>query len=295
MHIKTLIPSLLTLTMVSCISKTNLVQEAIVFNPVIGHEVRSAESSVPFPEDKTFGVWALDDKKSSEFISNAEIAFNGGLWSSAALPLWPTSSSLTFYAYSPYDLPVGFSDGVMTLKGFDVRTDGDQLLYAKTASGLTAAQGEVKLPFTHALSRLDMRIASGYGSDVDVRIDRIVLRKVAQVGDFNSSIAYCWRADTDSADDIVIFDSERDGQFLAGPDMKFIGDALTIIPQCMGSSIEIHYAFRVDDGDWIDGQSESTKVLETYWEPGRYYTYSLTINELKLSYTTGIGHWNERK
>lgn len=249
--------------------------------------------SVPFPEDKTFGVWALDNQ-SAEFISDREVGCKDGLWSSESLTLWPTNSTLTFYAYSPCSLPVRFSKGVMTLDGFDVTRDGDDVLFAQTASGLTSVEGEVKLPFRHALSRMDMRIASGYGADVKVRIDRIVLRNVATVGNYDSSKYQKWTVDESTATDIVFYDSERDGQFLAGPEMQFIGELHTIIPQKLGSVIELQYAFQVDGSDWIDAQKDVTEEIKITWEPGRYYTYSLTINERKLAYTTGIGHWSER-
>ena len=251
--------------------------------------------SVPFPEDKSFGVWAMDDNTSTEYISDTEVRCSDNVWTSGALPLWPASSTLTFYAYSPCSLPVKFKGGVMKLTGFDTETYGDELLFAQTASGLNSAQGDVKLPFTHALTRLDMRIASGFGTDFQVRIDRIVLKNVATVGDYDSSDSPCWSADESTTTDIVFFDSERDGQFLAGAKMQFIGDVHTIIPQQLGASIEVNYSFRADEGGWIDGQSDSTERIYIEWEPGRQYTYSLTINEHKLSYTTGIGHWSERQ
>ena len=284
---------LAAVTLVSCISSVEMVQTPIVFNPVIGHEVRSDDMSVPFPEDESFGVWALDNNL-EEFISDREIGFNGVSWTSESLPLWPINSSLTFYAYSPCSLPVKLSKGVMTLDGFDVLRDGDDLLFAQTASGLTSVLGDVKLPFRHALSRIDMRIASGYGADVQVRIDRIILKNVATVGDYDSSKLMNWTVDESTATDIVFYDSERDGQFLAGPEMQFIGELHTIIPQKLGSVIELQYAFQVDGSDWIDAQKDLTEEIKITWEPGRYYTYSLTINERMLAYTTGIGHWSER-
>ena len=140
-----------------------------------------------------------------------------------------------------------------------------------------------------------MRIANGYGAGVQVRVDRILLTKVAQKGDFDSSRPKYWTADESSATDIVIFDSERDGEFLAEPKMKFIGDVQTIIPQALNARIELQYSFRVDEGDWIDGQKEVSESIDIFWEAGRYYTYSLTINETRLGYTTGISHWNGRE
>ena len=273
-------------------------QSPIVFNPVIGGEVRSSsdiDMSVPFPEDKSFGVWALDSHSGGRYIDDQQIRFDGGVWGSEALPFWPTSSSLTFYAYAPYDLPMRLEGGNLALEGFDVREDGAEVLFAKTSSGLTSSEGEVKLPFIHALAKLDVRVANGFGADVDVRIDRILLKGVAMRGDFHSTRHPYWRADESSVVDVTIFDSERDGQFLAGPTMQFIGDVHTIIPQGLTPSIELTYAFRVDEGEWIDGQVDVAELRDVFWEPGRYYTYSLRINEVKLSCTTGIGHWNERK
>ena len=296
MHFKPLRSLPWTLLASACISSVELVQEPIVFDPVIGHEVRTVnDMSVPFPEDESFGVWALDSQSSGKYIDDRQICCSSGVWGSASLPFWPSSSSLTFFAYSPYDLPMRLEGGNLMLEGFDVRDGDDELLFAKTASGLTSAQGEVKLPFIHALAKLDMRVANGYGNDVQVRVDRILLKGVAMRGDFHSARHPYWKADKSSTVDVTIFDSERDGQFLAGPTMQFIGDVHTIIPQGLTPSVELTYAFRVDEGEWIDGQVESVELRDVFWEPGRYYTYSLRISEMKLSCTTGIGHWNERK
>ena len=295
MRLKSLISLPLTLLASACISKVELVQSPIVFNPVIGNEVRANDMSVPFPEDKSFGVWAMDSHQAGNYIDDQEICYTDGVWSSESLPFWPLSSSLTFFAYSPYDLPMRLEDGNLLMEDYDVSVEDAEVLFAKTASGLTSEQGEVKLPFVHALAKLDMRVASGFGADVDVRIDRILLKGVAMCGDFNSTRHPYWRADESSAIDVTIFDSERDGEFLAGPTMQFIGDVHTIIPQGLKPSIELTYAFRVDEGEWIDGQMDTAELRDVFWEPGRYYTYSLRINEMKLSCTTGIGHWNERK
>ena len=297
MHLKTLILLPLAFLASACISSVELVQTEIVFDPVIGSEVRSSSNvdmSVPFPEDKSFGVWALDSQNGGKYIDDQQIRCSDGIWGDESLPFWPTSSSLTFFAYAPYSLDMRFEDGNLALEGFDIREDGTEVLFAKTPSGLTSSEGAVKLPFVQALAKLDVRIANGFGVDVDVRIDRILLKGVAMRGDFHSVRYPYWKADESSTVDITIFDSERDGQFLAGPTMQFIGDVHTVIPQGLTPSIELTYAFRVDEGEWIDGQVEAAELRNIFWEPGRYYTYSLRINEIKLSYTTGIGHWNER-
>ena len=113
-------------------------QSPIVFNPVIGHEVRANDMSVPFPEDKSFGVWAMDSHQAGNYIDDREIRCTDGIWSSESLPFWPQSSSLTFFAYSPYDLPMRLEGGNLVLKDYDVRRDDADVLFAKTASGLTA-------------------------------------------------------------------------------------------------------------------------------------------------------------
>ena len=294
MRLKPLISLSLTLLASACISKVELVQSPIVFNPVIGHEVRAADMSVPFPEDKTFGVWALDSSTLSEYIDNEQVRHVDGEWTSSSRPLWPASSSLSFLAYSPYSLPVRLDGGALVLEDFDVSKDDSDILFAQTASGLTSVQGEVKIPFAHALSKLDVRVANGFGDGFDLRIDRIVLKGVAMRGSYHSLKRPYWRIDESSFDDIIIYDSERNGQFLAGPEMQFIGELHTIIPQKLGSVVELQYAFQVDGSDWIDAQKDVTEEIKITWEPGRYYTYSLTINERKLAYTTGIGHWSER-
>lgn len=294
MRLKPLISLPLAVLASACISKVELVQTPIVFDPVIGTEVRAFDMSIPFPEDKTFGVWALDSSTLSRYIDNEQVCFQDGEWAPISHPLWPTSSSLSFVAYSPYTLPMGLESGELVLEGFDVAKEGTDILFAKAASGHEYGQRDVKIPFVHALSKLDMRVKNGFGDDIELRIDKIVLKGIAMRGSFHSSKHPYWRIDESSFDDIVIFDSGRDGQFLAGPTMQFIGDVYSIIPQAVKPVVELTYSFRISDAEWIDGQKESVELQDVYWEPGRYYTYSLNLNEVKLTYTTGVGHWNER-
>lgn len=294
MRFKTVISLPAALVLTACISSVNMVEEKIVFNPVIGNEVRSSDMSVPFPEDNTFGVWALDSRTSAMYMDDCEIRHADGGWTSDPVTFWPVSTPLSFMAYSPYSLPMTLEGVNLVLKDFDVSKDDTDILFTLPVYGLTSALGAVKIPFMHALSKLDMRVANGFGDDVDLRIDAVLIKGVARRGDFTTARKSYWIVDESSLEDIVIFDSERDGEFLAGPRMQFIGEVHTIIPQGMRPTVVLSYSFRVDGGEWIDGQQESVELRDTYWEAGRYYTYSFNINESRLTYTTGIGHWSER-
>ena len=92
MTLKSLISLPLAFLASACISKVELVQRPIVFEPVIGSEVRSSsdiDMSVPFPEDKSFGVWAMDSHQAGNYIDDQEICYTDGVWSSESLPFWP--------------------------------------------------------------------------------------------------------------------------------------------------------------------------------------------------------------
>ena len=72
----------------------------IGFKPVIGHDTR-AEESVPFPEDRTFYVWALNTTDGSIYLNKENIAHKSEGWLSVRK--WP-EAELDFTAYWPIEL-----------------------------------------------------------------------------------------------------------------------------------------------------------------------------------------------
>jgi hypothetical protein len=141
-----------------CMSETmtTKIPVNIGFRPVIGHDTR-ADESIPFPQDRTFSAWAVNNFDQSIYINNETIACNGGEWKSKYV--WP-EESLRFSAFYPQDVPHAFSSerGVM-INEYSTADGGRDLLVASTvAGGDEATDSLVNLRFDHILSRIEFRM-----------------------------------------------------------------------------------------------------------------------------------------
>ena len=90
------------LIMTSCLSstKTDGGQEPVSFIPVIGPDVRSADSAA-FPEDMDFGVWGTSGD-GELFMDRERVSFDGTGWTTGTAYLWPEDRQLRFFGYAPY-------------------------------------------------------------------------------------------------------------------------------------------------------------------------------------------------
>ena len=97
--------------LVSCLSsvKPDGRREAITFEPVVGAEVRSGETS-EFPEDVSFGIWAVTSEGQT-FIDREEVTFDGETWSTASPYYWPEGATLHFYGFAPYEYGMQMNAG----------------------------------------------------------------------------------------------------------------------------------------------------------------------------------------
>ena len=59
--------ALCVILLTGCVGGVERVSKNIGFNPVIGHDTRAVEESIPFPEDRTFNVWATAEDGTAVF------------------------------------------------------------------------------------------------------------------------------------------------------------------------------------------------------------------------------------
>lgn len=275
--------------LVSCISRNDTKQTVqIGFRPVIGYDTR-VDESVPFPEDRTFNVWAQVDRDGSMYMDNETIAYNAG-WKSNKIWL---EEGIAFQAYWPLDIPVSYSksEGIQ-INGFDC-TSGDVDILVARAHSDASVDGLLVLPFDHLLSRIEFRMRHSLSEEMSVRVKKITISELAQVGDYNTKASREWVSDDYKKTTRVVFESEE-GVDIPADDAVYVGDDFFAIPQASAPTLEVVYDVRFGTAEWIEQTSQIEKI-DTQWEPSKHYTYTLNLRMDKMVYTTGISSWNNRE
>lgn len=282
---------LLALVATGCVSgvTTQKIPVNIGFRPVIGHDTRAYES-IPFPQDRTFSVWALDRTSGDLYIEDETIVCRNGLWNSAMV--WP-ENELHFFAFHPQDIPHEFDlERGIVINDYSTADGGKDILMASAVADDYVTDSLVNLSFDHILSRVEFRVAKSLSSDITVVVQKIVLDGFSLSGSYNNRDYQAWNK-TSEDDVYVIFEDEEGVEITNDP--IYIGDDFYTIPQLCKAEVIITYKIRYGQSGWVTDQIETTGNLRTEWNPGKQYTYTLMLTDTKLTYTTGISNWNNRE
>ena len=282
--------------LVSCLSsvKPDGRREAITFEPVVGAEVRS-ENTSQFPEDVSLGIWAVTSEGQT-FIEREQVTFDGEVWSTASPYYWPEGATLHFYGFAPYEYGMQMNaGGSLVLENFHAAADGEDLLVSESVVEYSETDGSVRLTFRPATSKIDFRVIDGLNNVTSVKLEKIVLCGVYEYGDFDSSADPQWITSGEKTD-IIFYDSSVTGvSDDVRRDPEFFGKSYSVIPQQSRPKVKVVYSFQTADSKWLFGQENWTQELDAEWEPGRHYTYTLTLTETIVKHSTGIGIMAERQ
>lgn len=275
-----------------CVSLTNTkIPEKIGFKPVIGHDTRTVvEESVPFPQDRSFKVWAKDMSNGEFVLDDETVTYGADGW--LLSQTWP-DAELSFTAYSPVDLMPDYSHGSsIVLRGFNTYTDKRDILVASVSSR-SKDSGLVPLHFEHILSRVDFRLMHSLDENIEIIVKKIELVGFSQSGDYNTSGDGLWKvaAKTDS---YVVYDAGDSEGYGLTRNPVFVGDDFFTIPQLCEAKVVVSYLVRSGSGNWIP-EELAIDALNTNWQSGKQYTYTLNMTGARLVYTTGISNWNNRE
>ena len=266
--------------------QTNKVPVTIGFKPVIGHDTR-VEESIPFPQDRSFVLWAQETPSGQLYMEEETISYNGGWFASKA---W-TDEPLDFYAYWPTDLDFTFSssDGLQ-LRGFD-STAGDVDILVAKANADNSAGSAVPLDFEHILSRVQFRMIHSLSEYMTVKVTRIELSGVSQKADYSVKVQDEWSNHAQFGSYVVFDDPE--GQIITAAAAEYIGKEFYAIPQMFSAKLEIEYLLKYDNSGWVP-QTDVIDPLEIVWDPGKHLTYTLNLRMDELVCTAGISSWENR-
>lgn len=272
----------------SCIAlNTDKTTVNIAFRPVIGYDTR-VDESIPFPEDRSFIVWAQEGSSGQIYMQDEKVSYNGG-WTTSYI--WP-EKDLNFEACWPVDLPVEYSarKGIQ-INSFDC-TGGDVDILLAKGSSEQVADGVLPLRFDHILSRLEFRMMHSLADGMSVRLKKIELKGFGSTGDYNNKVSDMWDVKEYNASRVVFESSE--GAEVAKGEPLYFGDDFYTIPQICVASVEVSYEVKFADATWIP-QADTIKTLEVAWDPSKHYTYTLNLCMDKLKHTTGISSWSNRE
>lgn len=261
----------------------------ISFKPLIGHDTRAVES-VPFPQDRSFNVWAAG-QLNNIYLDKEEITYGSEGW--VASKLWPRHN-LSFAAYWPTEIPMEYSPVKgLQLKDFDCSKGNVDILIASTEANIEESE-VVTLRFDHILSRVDFRMTHSLSEGMSVRLKKIDMIGYGSEGNYNVQIANGWHVKNDDFTYHVYDAGQTDGIDIPSGSAQYIGEEFYVIPQICTAVLEVTYELRYGSANWVP-QTEVTEPLDTYWDPSKHYTYTLNLRMDKLTHTTGISSWDDKE
>lgn len=258
---------------------------SLAFHPAMHMHVKS-DAPESYPQDQTFGVtvWSLPegedwaagaDDGDIYMESECPAPQEGTLWLPAADMVWPASGNrLTAIGYSPSDAFGGCSasDGV-TLAGFDVLQDQTDLLYTDPQADMDKIEcgGVVPMPFRHALAQVSFRVKNRVAADEAIIVRSIRIDDAAHKGNFSSLALPQWTPSGEGTA-FAFFEGEHE----TGPLPEEIGRVWKMIPQTLATNVTVEYEYRTAAGTGFSATLK-TCPLQTTLEPGRHYTYTLSV------------------
>lgn len=267
---------------------TTKIPVRIGFLPVIGHDTR-AEESVPFPQERSFNVWALHTGNGNLVLDKENITYGYDGW--LASKTWP-EAELEFTAYWPTDLnPEYDKEKGVIFRNFKAE-DVDLLV----ATERTEYESDTLVPlhFEHILSRCEFRVMHSLESNIEFRVTKIEMKGFGLSGDYNTYGDGLWvPASREESYTVYKAEDENNGWLLTNEPV-YIGKDFYTIPQLCTAMIEMQFKVRVNGGEWIP-DSAVAGPMTSDWKSGTQYTYTLNMTDEKLTYTTGISNWNNRE
>ena len=280
------------LMLASCVGgmRTNKLPVNIGFRPVIGHDTR-AQESVPFPEDRTFRLWAQEGRTGNLYLNDETIKYNDGKW--LASKAWP-EDELAFEACWPMDIPVTYSksEGIQ-INNFDC-TSGDIDILIARARDDYEIDSLVTLGFDHILSRVDFRMLHSLSSEMSVRLTGIEVIGFAQTGDYNTRNSQKWSSADYTGSRVVYNTAVGEPIAIQSGKAIYIGEDFYAIPQECTARVKVDYEVRYGQGTWIP-QTSYIETLKSDWEPSKHYTYTLNLQMDKLTCTPAISTWSNKE
>lgn len=280
--------------------------------------VKTPRTKADYDKTQPFGAWAWylpvgkswasDRADAIPYVSGADgisadrIEYLGSVWKSQTNTYyWPKAGSLSFFAYSPYNLPAGAGsvscnkasgehqkDFGVSLTDYNIASQCDFLVadpaIDKTSAETTYGLNGVPTLFRHTLAKVTVRatleklLTEGTKK---VTITNVTLKNLYLIGDYKYSASPQWSSSVTSLGDQTLTAASKD---IATTDLIELG-WLFVIPQPFGLRgtvyPEIEISYTDENGN---AQTASRKIYElsakaTSYDPGRHYIYTISFGK----------------
>lgn len=280
------------------------------------------------PAGKTIAEWQSSTEAQQTYIDNKEFkpSTTAGLWGGVIPYFWPKIGSLLFAGYYPvtmknmvsYDFSAtvnkmtvaGYTPGDYQTTGF-VNTTGanhvEDFMYfnmtATSSDGSTVGAqnsvttgSQIDVFFRHGLSWISVVLAEADGTPegAKITVNSITFTDVRTTGtgvvDNSATDNEIDWTTTDAKTDVVVLNSATELGAAVTVDKQPI-----IIPQGMAGNLVINYTISSTDGSSFTETktivlAEIDKTNPT-WEPGKKYTYYITIGTSEILIDPVIIDW----
>ncbi len=268
--------------------QVGLIPVNIGFKPYIGHDTRVIMEATPFPEDRSFNVWAWEEKNLALYINKETIQYSEQGWNSEYI--WP-QTALNFVACWPTNIGFAYAENKgVSLSNFDAFDEEIDVLVAKAERVDNAMDRFVTLGFEHILSRVEFRMRQSLSNEMTVRVKRIQLDGFATKGDFNATGNYKWTT-SDTSGSYVLDVADESVEINSEP--IYMGSDFYVIPQTVRATLTVDFEVKYGEAAWVPLQEKIQNFLID-WVSGTHYTYTINLTDTNLTYTTGISNWNNR-
>lgn len=273
--------------------------------------VKTPRTKADYDKTQPFGAWAwylpagkswVSDKADAiPYVSGAdgtsadEIEYSGGVWKSGTRTYyWPKAGALSFFAYSPYNLPAGAGSvscdktSGIELKDYGIASQCDFLVadpaIDKTSAETTYGLNGVPTLFRHTLAKVTVRatleklLTEGTKK---VTITDVTLKNLYLTGDYKYSASPQWSSSVASLGSQTLTAASKD---IATTDVIELG-SLFVIPQPFGVRDTVYPEIEISYTDEKgEAQKASRKIYElsakaTSYDPGRHYIYTISFGK----------------
>lgn len=248
-------------------------------------DLRIAETTIDnLQYFRVSAIWNKDGVNYESYMNKQLVEKQGNNWVYSPIRYWPSSGSISFFAYTPATssgieyLQLDTTINQITIE-YHLSTDHQQQEDFMVATSLERTSSPVKLNFEHALSFVKFKAYSEL-PDTTFRIKEIKLANLHSKGVITglpsgSTSTWLWYEPLDLTDYIVYQKYPFETQNIT---YKEVGN-LMVVPQVPDSTFKITIAYDVIETN-ESKISEHTFDDDLVFEMGKMYTFYMRFTQL---------------
>ena len=289
----------------------------------VANYVAQTRAEGTFATTETFGVnaWSHDAAAASgaevQMMTNQEVAYTGGKWTTGTPYYWPLNGTVDFIAYYPYSTTVEDKhrpiitydyNGADTLKYKDYTVGNVDLMYADKAVRFSAnvnTYGFDGVPtlFHHALAKVNFQVKNAYPAETatganttyEIVVDKITLNThhTGSVTLTNAGTDDASRGTWSVANNVwtptsalTALEWTSDVNLADGSEVAYATRTQYVLPQTLADDVTVKVVYTVtqkQNGTTISVKQYTPEAIKlntmglTKWEMNKNITYTISI------------------